>query len=89
MADLLEAEKSLDRKIVRVSASGGQGTPPGGHHDRSTEMDVEKITENATEQELAADLVANGQSHLFENWDKPGVHDEAKAAFLQVFARIN
>jgi UDP-sugar pyrophosphorylase len=32
--------------------------------------------------QLASELVADGQSHLFSDWDKPGIHDEEKQRFM-------
>ena len=36
--------------------------------------------------ELAATLISEGQSHLFANWDEPGVRDEEKKKFLETLA---
>jgi len=52
-------------------------------------MDLNQLTGNPTEQALLAELIHAGQEHLFAGWDAPGIHDEAKAAFLQSLARIN
>lgn len=38
---------------------------------------------------MIAELLSNGQEHLFADWDAPGINDEAKAAFLQSLVRIN
>ena len=32
--------------------------------------------------QLASELVADGQSHLFSDWDAPGIHDEEKQRFM-------
>ncbi|WDE96121.1 UTP--glucose-1-phosphate uridylyltransferase [Lentisphaera profundi] len=42
-----------------------------------------------TRQELIAQLLVAGQTQLFENWDTPGVNDEAKDAFLTSLEKIN
>jgi len=52
-------------------------------------MDLAKLTRNQEEQALVADLLANGQQHLFSDWDAPGTNDEAKTAFLKSLARID
>jgi len=52
-------------------------------------MNIQNLTENKTEQALVEELLTNGQKHLFETWDAPGINDEAKAAFLKSLARIN
>jgi UDP-sugar pyrophosphorylase len=41
------------------------------------------------DQALIAELQANGQGHLFSDWDVSGIRDEAQAAFLQSLTRIN
>jgi UDP-sugar pyrophosphorylase len=35
-----------------------------------------------TEVQLASELISDGQSHLFSDWDAPGIHDEEKKQFL-------
>lgn len=35
---------------------------------------------------LAESLIGAGQPHLFSGWDKPGVHDDRKLAFLKALA---
>jgi UDP-sugar pyrophosphorylase len=52
-------------------------------------MNLNDLTGDRDEQTLIAELLANGQEHLFADWDAPGIHDEAKAAFLKSLARIN
>lgn len=52
-------------------------------------MDIGKMTGNRDEQALIAELLANGQEHLFADWDAPGTSEDAKAAFLRSLARIN
>jgi UDP-sugar pyrophosphorylase len=52
-------------------------------------MDITTLTENETHQILIKELVEAGQSHLFENWDEPGVNKDKKNAFLETLARIN
>ncbi|MCU0858023.1 MAG: UTP--glucose-1-phosphate uridylyltransferase [Pontiellaceae bacterium] len=52
-------------------------------------MNIEKLTENKKEQALIAELLAAGQAHLFADWDAPGIHDDAKTAFLQSLVLIN
>ncbi|VGO19989.1 UTP--glucose-1-phosphate uridylyltransferase [Pontiella sulfatireligans] len=41
------------------------------------------------QQSLIADLVENGQHHLFAGWDAPGTADDEKAAFLASLEKIN
>ena len=38
---------------------------------------------------LVAGLVANGQQHLFAEWDAPGTADAEKAAFLESLAKVD
>lgn len=52
-------------------------------------MDIRKLTKNSNEQVLISELLANGQEHLFAEWDAPGVNDNVKAAFLQSMTHIN
>jgi UDP-sugar pyrophosphorylase len=52
-------------------------------------MQLEKLTEKKDEQALVAELLANGQEHLFAGWDAPGISDEAKTAFLNSLTCIN
>jgi UDP-sugar pyrophosphorylase len=52
-------------------------------------VNINKLTENHTEQAMIAELLANGQEHLFADWDAPGINDAAKASFLQSLVRIN
>ena len=52
-------------------------------------MDIQNLTNQQIEQALIAELLANGQQHLFADWDAPGTNDEAKAAFLDSLARIH
>lgn len=47
------------------------------------------MAQSETEQALIAELIANGQEHLFADWDAPGTNDALKAAFLQSLIRIN
>lgn len=52
-------------------------------------MDMTALTDKPAEQALIEELLANGQEHLFADWDAPGVNDDAKAAFLKTLAHIN
>ena len=52
-------------------------------------MHPDKLTGKKDDQALIAELLANGQEHLFADWDAPGTNDDAKAAFLQSLSRIN
>jgi len=52
-------------------------------------MHPDKLTGKKDDQALIAELRANGQEHLFADWDAPGTNDDAKAAFLQSLSRIN
>lgn len=52
-------------------------------------MELRQLTANAEEQALIAQLLKSGQEHLFADWDAPGIHDDAKAAFLKSLRRIN
>ena len=52
-------------------------------------MQLDKLTGKKDEQALIAELLANGQKHLFAGWDAPGTNDEAKAAFLNSLTCIN
>jgi UDP-sugar pyrophosphorylase len=52
-------------------------------------MNLNDLTENKDEQALISELLANGQEHLFADWDTSGTNDDKKTAFLQSLARIN
>ncbi|MBM4153241.1 MAG: hypothetical protein FJ220_06950, partial [Kiritimatiellaceae bacterium] len=52
-------------------------------------MKIETLTNRVTEQKLIAELLADGQQHLFSDWDEPGVNEPAKSAFLQSLVCIN
>ncbi|MCC7299761.1 MAG: UTP--glucose-1-phosphate uridylyltransferase, partial [Verrucomicrobia bacterium] len=52
-------------------------------------MNLHDLTGNRNEQQLIAELLENGQHHLFADWDAPGTNGEAKAAFLTSLTRIN
>lgn len=40
-------------------------------------------------QKLIEQLLRDGQAHLFENWDAPGINDAAKDTFLSSLEKIN
>ncbi|HEY5653817.1 MAG TPA: UTP--glucose-1-phosphate uridylyltransferase [Pontiella sp.] len=44
---------------------------------------------SAAQQELAATLVEEGQTHLFADWDEAGVNDDAKIAFAASLEKID
>ncbi|MFA7369851.1 MAG: UTP--glucose-1-phosphate uridylyltransferase, partial [Kiritimatiellales bacterium] len=52
-------------------------------------MNINQLTANKDEQALIAELLANGQKHLFADWDAPGTNNEAKVVFLKSLTRIN
>ncbi|MEI7851733.1 MAG: UTP--glucose-1-phosphate uridylyltransferase, partial [Kiritimatiellales bacterium] len=52
-------------------------------------MNIPNLSQDKNHQEMIAELLANGQDHLFADWDAPGTNDEAKAAFLNSLTRIN
>jgi len=52
-------------------------------------MQFDKLTGKKDEQALVAELLANGQEHLFADWDASGTNDQAKAAFLNSLTHIN
>ncbi len=43
---------------------------------------------SAADRELANQLIADGQAHLFENWDAPGTSDDEKTKFLKVLTAV-
>lgn len=43
----------------------------------------------AEQQRLATELIENGQTHLFADWDPPGTADAEKTAFLESLIKID
>ncbi|WP_269525875.1 UTP--glucose-1-phosphate uridylyltransferase [Coraliomargarita parva] len=52
-------------------------------------MDTEQWIPNEGQQALMDELRANGQEHLFADWDEPGVNDSAKCAFVESLEHAN
>ncbi len=52
-------------------------------------LPIDHFTTDPAEQSLIAELLQLDQAHLFEGWDEPGTHDEAKATFLASLTSIN
>jgi UDP-sugar pyrophosphorylase len=57
--------------------------------EEKTSMNIPDLSQDKNHQEMIGELLANGQGHLFADWDAPGTNDEAKAAFLTSLMRIN
>ncbi|NOU35720.1 MAG: hypothetical protein HOO88_02960 [Kiritimatiellaceae bacterium] len=52
-------------------------------------MELNQLTKHKDEQALIAELLKDGQEHLFTGWDAAGTNDEKKAEFLKSLTRIN
>lgn len=70
----------------RISATMPTIPSPAADHPELESFFANASTELFTEEarELATSLLAEGQQHLFADWDAPGVNDDRKKEFLEV-----
>ena len=47
------------------------------------------LTHHLSEQQFIQTLLDAGQEHLFAGWDRAGVNEEAKTAFLETLMRVD